>query len=636
MCGIAGRLTKTGYAPATDGVVKAIETLQHRGPDGTGFEKIELAGSDLALGHARLSIIDLSQGGNQPISSPDGRYVMVYNGEIYNYLELRNELQSEGCKFVSDSDSEVLLQSWIHWRENCLTKLVGMFAFAIVDTRHLRLSIVRDAFGIKPIYFKKTDNDLCFASEPAALEMMCDQRFQRNLDRMYDYLVHGSYDFTDATFAADCHQLSPGELMHVSIDDGLQVTTKRWWTPGECSRSSLSFADAADRFCELFLQSVKYHLRSDVSLGIALSGGLDSSAIICAARHLEPDMPIQSFSYIEAGSPLNEEQWIDIVNEEVKAIPHKVRVTDEELTADIEDLVRTQGEPFGSTSVYAQYRVMKAAREAGVTVLLDGQGADELLAGYHGYPGHRLMELLEQGNLLQAFRFSKAWGKWPGRSRFGAFADFGRIALPQNAYSLLRKALGRNFRPDWLRCNEMAVMGVDLFEQRESLSTSFRGRRLKEKMLENINGRGLRSLLRIADRNSMRFSIESRVPFLTLELFDFLYSLPEEFLISDEGETKAVMRRALRGIVPDRILDRRDKIGFETPQSFWLQSLGEQMRNDIYQWALDDPMIKEEELITKFFEVLNNDSNADHAWRFINYALWAKDRPVAPSGLAEH
>lgn len=621
MCGILGG-TWRRQVPSPSQLDKAIETLRFRGPNDSGIESFESHGSHVLLGHTRLSIIDLSASGHQPMHGMGGRYVIVFNGEIYNYKELREELQGLGHRFTSDSDTEVLLAAWAAWGKACLPRLVGMFAFAVFDRDTATLTCVRDAFGIKPFFYRQSGADFMFASEVSALLALMREKAELNWQRAYDYLVHGDYDSRPETFFSGVLHLPPGHMLVVNLGSGSVSTLERWWTPRIAERRDLSFEEAAAQVREAFLQSIRLHLRSDVPLGAALSGGVDSSAVVCAMRHVAPDHPLHTFSYVAEGSDVNEEHWADLVNHHVGAIAHKVVVTPQELAHDLDDMIRAQGEPFGSTSIYAQYRVYRLAKEAGITVTLDGQGADEMLAGYIGYPGPRLRSLLETGHWLRAGKFLNAWAQWPGRSRVSGLKYAVGEMTDGALYQVLRRLGGRQSAPTWIRGEILAQHGVSLGHPKLRPTLDVRGRRVMAELAHSLTTRGLVGLLRHGDRNSMRFSIESRVPFLTLEQAELLLSLPEHYLISQEGETKSVFRTAMRGIVPDEILDRKDKIGFQTPEQEWLTSMAETVR----EWLRVDigvPFLDQPAVLNEFEDIIGGRKAFSwQVWRWINFIRW--------------
>lgn len=624
MCGILGGYWRTAPSDLGNNLAIALGTMRHRGPNDSGYEIQNGEQGSVVVGQTRLSVIDLSAGGHQPMMTADGRYALVFNGEIYNYKEVRTELIALGHAFGTVSDSEVLLKAWVEWGQGCLDKLIGMFAFAVHDRLDQTLTCVRDAFGIKPLFYTHSPGRLVFASELPTILALAGGNWAPDLQRGYDYVVHGDYDSTESTFVKGVKHLLPGRLLVFDAATGEVRETRRWWRVPTAQTSRLSFADAADAVREMFLDNIRMHLRSDVPLGAALSGGIDSSAIVCAMRHVEPDMPIHTFSYIAEGNSVSEERWVDKVNAYTGAVGHKVVATPGDLVRDIDTIIRAQGEPFGGTSIYAQYRVYQLAREHGVTVTLDGQGADELLAGYEGYPGERMLSLMEgrgEGPLAAA-EFARGWGEWPGRSHRRAWMYFGREVLPDGPYAQARRFMGRSAAPAWLNTAFLAEAGVQLRERRPPRSAEARGRRVVEKLTHALQVRGLPHLLRHGDRNSMQFSVESRVPFLTTPMAELLLSLPEDYLISAQGETKSVFRAAMRGIVPDAILDRRDKIGFATPEQEWFVTLADQAREWL-RGADNVPFLHRVPLLQAFDAMVSGRTPFSwQAWRWINYIRW--------------
>lgn len=625
MCGIVGGFWSAPPSDIEERMQSALEALRYRGPDDRGFELSHEAIGVVALGHTRLSIIDLSAAGHQPMVSKDRRYAIVFNGEIYNYRELRTQLRNMGYVFSTDSDTEVLLTAWIAWGRDCLRRLEGMFAFVVHDRVSHSMFCARDGFGIKPFFYSHSRVGFVFASVQRALLAIRTEKPVLDWQRSYDYLVHGDYDSTRRTFIAEVFQLPPGHCLDINLGDNTSSGPQRWWKPEVRETCLMTFEDAAECVRETFLHNVRLHLRSDVTLGAALSGGIDSSAVVCAMRHVEPDAAIKTFSYIAESTDLSEEIWVDRVNEHVKAESFKTTAGPQDLLRDLDDMIVAQGEPFGSTSIYAQYRVFKLARDNGVTVTLDGQGADELLAGYSGYPGYRILSIVESQGIVAAHRFAKKWSEWPGRSyKLGAL-ELGRIALPDSAYAIARRTLGRDFRPDWLDLGILREAGVEFAEMRPARNPDNSGRRVAEQLSKSLQERGLPALLRHADRNSMRFSVESRVPFLTPDFADVLLSMPESFLISGTGETKSVFRAAMRGIVPDEILDRRDKIGFATPEKDWLLAISSSLRPCLSRANHLTPFLRNNSLLEAFDSIVQGRSPFSwQFWRWVNFVRWAE------------
>jgi asparagine synthase (glutamine-hydrolysing) len=622
MCGVLGALLRRKLPDQDVRVRSALRALRHRGPDDSGSESFPCLDGSLILGHTRLSIIDLSKAGHQPFHSADGRYVIVYNGEVYNYRELRSELASLGYGFRTESDTEVLLAAWTVWGSDCLRRLVGMFAFAVLDRQESMLTCVRDAFGIKPLFYTEEDGNFIFSSEIRALMALKSHKAEVNWQRSYDYLVHGEYDNSEETFFADVKQLPSGCLMTLALTEGTAPVLSKWWTPQITERIDLSQGEAVERIRECFLNSIRLHLRSDVALGVALSGGVDSSAVACAMRHVDPDMPINTFSFIARGSPVDEERWVDIVNQKIQAKAHKLIIAPGELVQDIDDLIHAQGEPFGSMSIYAQYRVNQLASRNGVRVTLDGQGADEILGGYTGFPGERVHSLLDERRLGAALSFIGAWAEWPGRSKASGLRAVLAELSTGSIHELMRWTAGMNRIPSWIIQDVAEGMNIVPRVGRFRSGKGARGRRVVAQMANMLTKHGLPALLRHGDRNSMRFSVESRVPFLSLELVELMLSMPEGYLVSANGETKHIFREAMRGIVPDEVLFRKDKVGFEPPEKEWILSIAGKAR----EWLSEDvsiPFVRRDVLLAQFDEVVAGRRPFTwQVWRWINFYRW--------------
>lgn len=636
MCGIAG----TVFHRPTDisGPLgrRMQHTLAHRGPDDLGYMVFD--GEEVTLGrewpevggrgqvllvHRRLSIIDLAKTGWQPMSTPDGRYHMVYNGEIYNYIELQAELEALGYRFDSHSDTQVLLAAYAEWGEKSLQRLVGMFAFAILDTWKRTLFLARDFFGIKPLFYAVPRDGFAFASEIKALLDVPGVTREPNPHRVYEYLRTGFTDHGAATMYAHVHQLEPGHFVEISLDQPGVVRPVRYWQLRTDQTVELSFDEAAAHLRDLFLESVSLHLRSDVPIGAALSGGVDSSAIVSAMRLLKPNLDIHTFSYVADDPLLGEERWVDIVGGSVEAVVHKTRLLPEDLAADLDHLISAQDEPFGSTSIYAQHRVFRLAQEAGIKVMLDGQGADELLAGYSSYYVPRLASLLRRGQVVRAGSFVHSLGLMPRVPSMAILRSAALRVLPEAAEGRVRSAIKRNVSPKWLNGG--------WFAERDAGTLSFQHlsnrQGLREQLALSVR-ETLPSLLRYEDRNSMAHSIESRVPFLTPQLAEFILSLPEEYVITADATTKSVFRRAMQGIVPSAILQRRDKVGFETPENRWFADLRPWVESAL-AGAAAIPALDSSAIQKEWGTVLQCRPPFDsRIWRWINLIRWSEINKV--------
>jgi len=629
LCGIAGiALRKPG---ALGWAVRALQGLRHRGPDDQGWlawspaaaasrgKTWDGAQGSVLLVHRRLSILDLSEQGWQPMSSPDERYHLVYNGEIYNYLELRQELQALGYCFRSHSDTEVLLAAWAHWGTASLKRLVGMFAFAVLDTREQSLHLVRDFFGIKPLYYSAFAEGVGFASEIPVLLELPGVRRQANPERLYRYLRFGLTDDGAQTLFSDIQQLPAAHYLRLDLNNLRLTEPQRYWQPTLQSPLELSFEEAAQAIRAQFVENVRLHLRSDVPVGAALSGGIDSSAIVMAMRQLEPDLELHTFTYV-ADNGVSEEHWADLLGRAAGVQAHKVKPSASELVADLDHLVQVQGEPFGSTSIYAQYRVFRLAQEAGIKVMLDGQGADEVLASYAVYSGARLASLVRQGRWLEALAFLRASQLEP------ALKDTWKSAIgfliPPRLEPLARRLVGQELTPLWLNTAWFAEHNVQLVSPR-----AVHGRDvLRQELLQSLTETSLPKLLRYEDRNSMAHSIESRVPFLTPGLVELLLNLPEAYVLSPQGQTKAVFRRAMQGLVPQAILERKDKVGFATPEQHWLRQLAPWVKQLLDSETLRRiTPLRQAAIKAEFDAILAGRKPFDfRVWRWINLVAWAR------------
>ncbi len=576
MCGIAGAC----WSPAHDTLrveeqlTVSIAAMHNRGPDSAGQELWRSPDGWLAaLGSTRLAVLDLSPAGSQPMTSPDGRFTIVYNGEITNYIEVRRDLAAAGETFASNGDTEVLLRGWKAWGPACVDRLEGMYAFAVLDRAEMTMTLCRDPFGIKPLFYRfLPGTGLAFGSEVASLLPLLPGRPSLDWGTAVAFLASGTYDDSSATFLDGVRQLPPGCSITVSLSTGDVQEHPPRWRPSIATDPSMTPRQAVEGVRALLLQSVRRNLRSDVPVGIALSGGIDSSALACMVRALEPDYPLRAFSFVSSDTATDESAWVSVVRDRVGGELWTVSPTAGDLAQDLDDLILAQGEPFGSTSIYAQYRVFRLMHEAGIVVSLDGQGGDEVFAGYHGYVGQRVRSQIETGNVVGAAAFLRAWSRWPGRRLWAGAARAGAEWVPAGAVSVAYRRLPGTVPPgvdmDALRDRGL---GWD-WPVRNAEHDGHRGVRVKAELRASLTQRGLQALLRHGDRNSMRFSVESRVPFLDRELVDFVLSLPETMLVDARGTSKSVLRAAMRGMVPDAIVDRRDKVGFETPEADWIGS----------------------------------------------------------------
>lgn len=625
MCGIAGYVDlRTRPSTLRGKLEHALRQLAHRGPDGSGSWFSTCQGGELGIGHTRLSILDLTARGSQPMHSNPQRYVLSYNGEIYNYLELRQELEQLGEVFRTESDTEVLLAAWKQWGAQCLPKLNGMFAFAVYDSRDCVLTLARDRHGMKPLYFANENDFAVYSSEPPIVAGLLGKT-SPNHQKIYEYLTMGLYDLDDQTFFEGVFALEPGHLATIEASQGkLTFAVRRWSEDKPSDPIDIGFEPAAETVRELFLDSVNLHLRSDVPVAVALSGGLDSSGIVGAVRHLYPDREIHTFSYVSPGFSKDESRWATMVSEELGTQHHHVRITAEEAQASLRRVVREQGEPTNSSSVIAQSCLYEAVAVNGFKVLLDGQGADELFAGYSGYPEFRLRSLFSQHRFGEALQFAAKWKSWaPGNSISKLIPMFIATYTSGALAGHGARLVGRGAYPSWVDRRVLShhggVAGVPRSVPGYPVFDAPNSRFLQQHLFTSQSGGDLRRLLRHGDRSSMAHSVESRLPYLSLGLVDFVNSLPESFLLAKNGETKHVLRNAIKGLVPLEILGRRDKVGFETPEAEWLRATS--IPGKAWEAGLAHfDWIKREQLSS-----IVADSTAELAWRARNLSIWSEE-----------
>jgi asparagine synthase (glutamine-hydrolysing) len=542
MCGIAGQYCPEGQEPDRELLARMSEQLIHRGPDGVGTEVRGCMG----LVHRRLAIIDLSDDGLQPMTNEDKTLWLVYNGEIYNYLELREELVKKGHSFHSQSDTEVILHAYEEWGTGCLQRFNGMWAFALWDEKTRQLFCARDRFGIKPFYYTEAGGSFLFASEIKALLSHPDAGKTPDDETLGTYLAWGVQDHSARTMFDGILQLKPAHALIVTKEGS--HTPYQYWdvTINGAVRSDAGCEQEQGRFLDLLRDAARIHLRSDVAVGTCLSGGIDSSTLTLIINDLIRDEAPASvsdrqktFSVVFTDKRFDESRYIDEIVAVTGVDSHRTEPAPEKLWDDIDRLVWVQDEPFGSLSIYAQYCVMRLAR-GNVKVVLDGQGADELLAGYLAYQASYIR------GLVHALRLGSALVEVAGSIRYhGGF---------------FKSAFGQVFTR---RSRRHLLTGMALKEDRYSGS-------LPEVLHRELTSTNLPALLHYEDRNAMAFSLESRVPYLDVRFVEYVASLPLGQKIRN-GVTKIALRKSVKGIIPESIRCRMDKMGFVTPEEIWMK-----------------------------------------------------------------
>jgi asparagine synthase (glutamine-hydrolysing) len=536
--------------------------MAHRGPDA---EKVECY-NNIILGHRRLAIIDLSDAGIQPLKTEDGRFAIILNGEIYNYIELREELIELGETFSTETDTEVLVKAYKHFGVNFFSKINGMFSFIIWDNEKEELLVARDRFGIKPLYYSYINGDLIISSEiRPILEVMGNAN--PNFSTIHDFAVYTSIEHSNETFFEGINSFPSGSYAIVTKQNkreplkiqqywNLLAEVKQLRANSEFRKRNFELHTA--KVQQLFLDAVKLRLRSDVRVGSCLSGGIDSSSVVSVINEIIDDETrknFETFSMIYGDwFELSEKQFIDEVTNYTKFKPNYVTPDIDTINNAMDHFIASQEEPVTSLSPIGQYFVMELAKKHGTIVLLDGQGADEILSGYLYLRGYYLFDLFRRLNWFKLLR--EMWHMRKSRITFRYFfANF----VPKFIIKGLRRSnYQKYFRKEFLKANKRKI-APGILNVRKPFSV----------MSSNLIKIKLPHLLKWEDRSSMAFSIEARVPFLDHNLVSYILALPSEYIVN-KGVTKWIFRKAMNGITPESILSREDKIGFAVPELTWI------------------------------------------------------------------
>lgn len=571
MCGIVTVIGHRGFRPGSALIHAMAETLAHRGPDDRG---VYLEGN-VGLGARRLSIFDLSPSGHQPMVSADGRGAIVFNGAIYNHPELRDELRARGHRFRSTGDTEVLLEAYLEWGEECLPLLNGMFAFAIHDRGTGTVFAARDRFGIKPLYLSRQPHATILASEIKAVLRAGRPAFAVNWRVAADYLVHGVADADTETFFAGVERVPPGNSLLIHPDG--TITESTWWQlPPQGDRAP---GDMVEQYADLFEDSVRLRTRSDVPVGVTLSGGMDSTSVICSmARRQkaasEAPQPILAFSF--GAAEYDESQYIRSTIEQTGAHLVELAVGGADHWTQLSRVLQVHDEPVHSLTPVVQDMLMGLARERGVKVVLTGDGADETAAGYHSYFRDYWYALLRSARFREVFAEVAAFAKEHGGStgsyigsllRHGAYRAARHLPFYHGAGRMARRA--RLARHRWL-VPDLAVRAVQ--------ATTFSAGNLDQALRYAVRFFPLPLYLRALDRSSMAHAVEGRDPFLDHRLVSYTFSLPFEVKLRGPWN-KWLLREAMRGRIPESVRARAPKYGFPVPQAAWIRGgLYEPMR----------------------------------------------------------
>lgn len=636
MCGIAGIVNPKGIQ--TDQLRIMSETLRHRGPDDEGFllaqeqrirpcrgddtiafhqelphlETQATAQFSVGLLHRRLSILDLSPQGHQPLLSADRKLALVFNGEIYNYRELRKELEVRGRNFTTQTDTEVILQGYAEWGLGVAERMRGMWAFALLDLEQQQLILSRDRFGIKPLYYAQQGQELAFASEIKALLKLEQVSATVESQSMIEFLSFGTLSQPFANLFAEIEELPPAHHLIVDLQQQQQGKLQQYYKIEEAWQQHKGAVreNPVEAYQHALEQSVNLHLRSDVPVGSCLSGGLDSSAIVSmAAPQLEGTLHTFTAAYKDAD--IDESNYAKMVSDRFSNIQaHYNFPTAQSFLDQVDELIYHQDLPIGSTSIFAQWEVMKAAHEQGIKVLLDGQGADEVLGGYYNFAGIHVLEA------ARAWRFGKALRAYKALQR--NFTPNMKNATARAAYYFLPESLQRKYRakerlgmhlvhPDYQQQVAQVVIpkrGGKTFRAHSLLSLKF----------------GMYELLRYEDRNSMAFSIESRVPFLDHSVVEVGLALRNDDKIAN-GWTKHALRKSIETTLPEEVVWRKDKKGFVTPQQRWKNEVFPSIVD--YIQSAEIPELFDKATILELCKSdLSNNAHLSEFWRMFSVLKW--------------
>ncbi len=611
MCGI---LVHLGGEIITAGHY-ALEIIRHRGPDAFGVVNFETNLGPMSLGHRRLAIIDLDPRSNQPMSFDSGAYWIVYNGEIYNYLELRRELMSAGCLFHTNSDTEVILAAYQKWGRECLKRFNGMFAFCIYDKKNKRLFFARDRFGIKPLYFWNKSGIFCAASEIKQFCCVPGFRAEVNMLKLYHFLNSGDFDYDDETLWKGVQELEPGSLAEIDLSNwrpGYPFRIEKWYELNLRRSSNMKYENAVERFQELLLDSIKLRLRADVPVGFLLSGGLDSSSLVslCTKIPRDSDASLKTFSSCYENSPVDERKYIKEVLAYTGAMsslhfPKPEEVADYlDLVIWHNDLPVRHGSPVPHWLLYKHIQMDNDFRK----VIIEGQGGDEILCGYRDFFWSMIFNLLINKKIPQSLLQLVQIKMKHGYSSKIIMRKLGRLTFPSMVKYPANQAINSE---DMLGTTKIPEIPI----RREQPSV---------KEMHKARLKILRYILHNVDRNSMAHSRETRVPFLDYRLVEFCVGLPDLFKIHN-GTTKRVMRSAVNGIVPDMIVNRNDKQGYSSPIPSWLGKEINQFFMDSINDAVSLPFVNKDVVIQGVTEFLDGKRPFDPTWwNLITTNRWIK------------
>lgn len=661
MCGIAGFIARPETLIPDSCILDMTNIIRHRGPDDEGFLLIGgdntpvvaggldtpdevwktptpyqpardikqcISDSKLAFGHRRLSILDLSPGGHQPMSFDGRRYWIIYNGEIYNYNEIKADLEKSGYCFSTKSDTELILAAYSEWGTACFDRFMGMWAFAVYDHSLNEVILSRDRYGIKPLYYYFSDTgDFYFGSEIKQFTVLKQWQARLNPDRVYDQLIYSFTDHTDETMFNGVFQLPGGTFFKSKIteiipDPAGKLKWLRWYTP-ERKIFKGSFMEATENFEALFKRSVLQHLYADVPVGTALSGGLDSSSIVCEVNRILKQSGNHSlqktFSSCTEYEKFSEKKWMDIVINHTKVDAHFSYPSLDEVFSLTQKIIWHHDEPYQSQSAFLAFNLFGLARSNGVKVLLNGQGADEYMGGYGQFTIARYASMLKRLSIPSMVADMRNMKKFKRVTYSGLIQGITGHLLPV----LLKRSIARlQSSSDHVKnIIDNKKLNADTTHPYDVIPVEYDSVSDISRHLTFYST--LPKYLHWEDRNSMANSVEARVPFLDHRLVEFTYNLPDHFLEKD-GVSKRVMRESLAGLLPAEIKNRRDKMGFVTPEELWVKKENPAFFGKKLSEAVESSNgIIKPEALQYFDNVINGSIRFDYTyWRLILFGDW--------------
>lgn len=597
MCGIAGII---GTNKIDTGIRSVLEKIKHRGPDGLFYWEED----NIALAHARLSIIDLTSNANQPMLDGSTGNVVIFNGEIYNYLEIKKAI-GKAYSFQTNSDTEVLLAAYKIYGIRFLELLQGMFAFALFDKQKNKLLIVRDRLGIKPFYYRKLNGAFVFASEIKAIINLEQKKESLNELKVYEFLANRQLDTNEDTFFEGIKQFPAGRYGWVDMEGNLESVQPYWDI--EQQGNTVFDENAKKEFLQLFDDTIRLHLRSDVEVGAFVSGGIDSSSVACFALRNMQQEKLHTFSGVLPYHHPENSLIDEVVLSSKRIIPHKFMLDGNEFFEDIRDVIYHHDEPLLDGSMYAHYKLCEFASNEGVKVLLSGSGGDELFGGYGSYINSHHAALLAKGKFAKYFSAIK---NVAANSSYG----YGNL-IGKSVYENLPVKLRRILKNRQLRNRNHHMESTPFIEHYHYEHSD----RYYSNLLNNYKSWTVPPYLHYEDRNSMAFGVEIRVPFYDHKLMDFVFRFSPEEII--KKQSKSILRNSFRGIVPDSVLSQQGKYGFPSPIDHALIK-SEKGKELFFDLVSTTPLLKKNETLVIGKDFYSGKNNLTTFWRLLSYMMW--------------